>query len=116
MKMIKAVGIFLAIAFGVASASGAYQEKVGRCVPDDPHAAFPIISIHGDLANKSKGLFVQLASDGLMDVFAVKLTKTSGGYQLKFEDGKFLAVEYAKDDPAATVKYNGVTYSCDREQ
>ena len=115
MGLIKPL-MFIATILLTATASAAYQEKVGRCIPDDPHAAFPVISLQGDLSNKSKGLFVQLASDGLMDVFAVKLTKNSHGYELKFEDGKVLVVEYAKDDPAATVKYNGVTYSCDREQ
>ena len=116
MKSLRAVILFIAIALGMTSASAAYQEKVGRCTPDSPGVAFPVISIHGDLANKNKGLFVQLASDGLMDVFAVRITKTSEGLELKFEDGKTLQVNYSKGDPAATIRYNGSIYSCDREQ
>jgi hypothetical protein len=110
------MAIIVSIGAGSIAQATTYTEKIGRCVPDKADAAFTSISIQGDTDHKDKGLMVQVASDGLIDVFEAKLTKKPKGLEIKLSDGRVLFADYSTTDAAAVIKYNGVIYSCDREQ
>lgn len=113
MNLIKS---FLVFTLAGVSAQASFTEKIGRCIPDNKDAAFSAISIQGDTVHKDRGLMVQVASDGLMDVFAVKFEKKAKGLQIKLSDGRILFADYNSPDAAAIIKYNDAIYSCEREQ